>query len=458
MRKKKEKRRSLKHGRKTHTIPASQNRRRPQLQLQQQQQQQEQQQQGNIIMVLLPPRPNHKQQLSLAVLLLLVLAPAVVVGAVATTTTTSLLLDDDYDTTTTTTTNDSRGGAPRPVKNHPPLRAASPSSTSRHLQNPYRVHLEVPECQFQVTQKCTVRDGDNNNNNNNADSDLPAEGVDCETFTPPMLVVDSCMATPYQTTLLYNGGSCAQTDNADVLGIVCQDGGGSGESSLSSQFETNAVQPPLEEGEESYIIVTDAFNLGIVYHTGLVAVGSQYTLESTTDHQQQQQQLMEYGFMIRIFDKNDPSLLLQQVVYDQPLCSSALEAANRFGASQIVQYTNVPQGRVALFKSYQVDMELAVQFALTGRLQTAAVDSLTFMTNFAGYIDLTDTVRGKMIEPSQPLKVTLDVNVDLYEKRRNTLLTQISVGGNYCVGTDFLAFTTGGSAQARRRRRQQQRR
>ena len=276
--------------------------------------------------------------------------------------------------------------------------------------SPAMVRLSTPQCDFDIRLSCKVH-GDR----------LPDKGTDCYAFAPPML--STCQQTPLTTTLLYNGGDCSQTDNADLLGIACQDG--------------DNVSPPTVEGEESYILVTDAASKGITYHEAYVAVGSEFVIDSGNG------QPMEDGFLIQIYDQDDKTTLLQTVSYSQSLCSSTLELSGRFGASQVVGYTNQLQGDIKMFASYTTTLD--VSFALKGLLQAAAMDSLSFFTSFAGLIDATDQVQGQVITPSQPVTVTLPVEVDLFNPTRHTLLAGVSVGGGACTTTEFLSFRTGGA-------------
>jgi hypothetical protein len=89
-------------------------------------------------------------------------------------------------TTTTTTTTKISGlvdlsvaGGALPTPKHLRTVTTPTNQQQRDLQSPQRIRLDVLECSFRVSQQCLVH-GD----------DLPASGVDCETFVPPLLVVE----------------------------------------------------------------------------------------------------------------------------------------------------------------------------------------------------------------------------------------------------------------------------
>lgn len=53
----------------------------------------------------------------------------------------------------------------------------------------------------------------------------------------------------------------------------------------------------------------------------------------------------------------------------------------RFGASQVVGYTNEEQGEVRSVTVYEVEMSVVI--SLNGAVESACIESLEFLTNFA---------------------------------------------------------------------------
>jgi len=274
------------------------------------------------------------------------------------------------------------------------------------------------DCTLDISVGCTVRS-------------TQLMGEVCETFVPPVLPVNTCHQTPLTTTLLYNGGNCTQSDNIEALGYVCQD--------------SKYASPPTQIGELSYIVVTDSYHQNIVYYQGWVRVGSRYVLGNGEP--------MKYGIFVHIYSSEDRSNLLQAMAYPASLCTSELELLGRFGASQVVGYTNEKQGIVLPFASYTYDATVEVTISLPpGSLSSGGVtlESLTLLSSSDGFYDLTPLVKGRSILPFAPLEVSLPMELDVRERRSHTLLTRVSArhdqgtSGGICQGIDYYRLRTGG--------------
>ena len=72
-----------------------------------------------------------------------------------------------------------------------------------------------------------------------------------------------CKDRPTTATMLFNGGSCEQSDNRQFLMSFCTDRNGG---------------PPSEIGEQVHILVTVTKGAGIIYFDGIVSVGDFYQL------------------------------------------------------------------------------------------------------------------------------------------------------------------------------------
>jgi hypothetical protein len=252
------------------------------------------------------------------------------------------------------------------------------------------------------------------------------EGQSCGT---PGIGVEPCRQRPTAATMLYNGGDCEQSDNRQFLKFTCVD--------------TEFGPPPTAEGDRSYIIVTDVKNLGLVYHRGYVNVGENYYLRTPEGEErfEADQRIMIY----RNEDTGDPSNLLQEVQYHSS-CSSNLELKNRFGASQLVEFQNELQGNVTCFASLSFDLNIVIPVKTEG--ESATLVKLTALTNFLGFLDLTEQVAGMEILPGGSVNVSLpSTDVDLSQRRRYTIVTQVTAtanpSGETCTGTDFNSFFAG---------------
>jgi len=262
-------------------------------------------------------------------------------------------------------------------------------------------------CVIELASECTVADG-------------PFAGQDCEA---PLLGFTVCMARPTMATMLFNGGGCEQSDNTQELKFTCQDMNGG---------------PPTNEGEESYIVVTDIKGNGITYFEGLVAVGDTFPLNDGGER-------FEADQFITI-STPDRSTVLQMVQYHSS-CSSNLELKNRFGASQLVEFFNEEQGLVSCFQTISFAIDVALPIEATGS-EPIELTSMTAMTSFAGMVDLTDQVRGMIIGPDSPsIVVTLMGTINAAERQRYTIVynvdgTRVS-DGEACTGMDMISFLAG---------------
>ena len=213
---------------------------------------------------------------------------------------------------------------PSPAPSELPSPGPSPAPSELPSLGPSQAPSAAPtkQCVLNLDVECTLGSG-------------PFEGEDCET---PNFEVQACQSIPTAATMLYNGGNCKQSDNGQSLEFTCED--------------TANGPPPTTEGEQSYIIVTDAKGSGIIYHQGFVTVGSIYHLRTPelADRFVDDQIIMIY----RDENTEDPSSLLQHVQYHSPR-SSDLELKNRFGASQLVEFVTEEQGNVSCFGNHSPD-------------------------------------------------------------------------------------------------------
>jgi hypothetical protein len=250
-------------------------------------------------------------------------------------------------------------------------------------------------------------------------------GQSCET---PGIGIQPCFQRPTGATMLFRGGDCAQSDNRQFLKFTCTD--------------TEFGPPSRVDGDRAYIVVTDVENKGLIYHQDFVTVGSNYYLRTPPGETRfvADQRIMIY----KNEDTADPTNLLQTVQYHSS-CSSNLELKNRFGASQLVEFQNQLQGNVTCFASAQFDLAIVIPIDIEGT--SATLTKLTALTNFQGFVDLTDQVAGMEIVPGGTVTVNLPVLFDLTERRRYTILMQITAtanpSGKVCTGTDFKSFLAG---------------
>lgn len=222
--------------------------------------------------------------------------------------------------------------------------------------------------------------------------------------------------------MLFNGGGCDQSDNTQALQFSCEDFNGG---------------PPVNEGDEVYITVTDIKGLGITYFEGLVAVGDIYELNNNGER-------FETDQFITI-STPDQGTLLQRVQYHSS-CSRNLELLNRFGASQLVEFRNDLQGIVSSFTTFSFSLDISIPLTAIG--EDIEITSLTAETSFAGTIDLTPQVTNTPpLGPGESIVVTLEGTIDGSSRMTYTIQYNIEgvrlSDGAACIGTDTVSFEAG---------------
>lgn len=253
-------------------------------------------------------------------------------------------------------------------------------------------------------------------------------GQPCET---PGIGVEPCLEAPTGSTMLYNGGSCAQSDNRQFLKTSCQD------------YE--AGPPPTEKNTSSYIVVTDARGKGIVYHEGYVRVGTTYYLRTPEGEEK-----FEADQIISIYSSNETSddNLQQRVIYHSS-CSNNLELKSRFGASQLVEFVNDIQGNVTCFAAATFDLGIVIPLSIDGGNST--ITSVTAVTSFADFLNLTSQVSDLDLLPGASASVVVPAEFDLTARKRYTVFVEAyseDSEGQQCHGAGFLAFYAGNPTPA----------
>lgn len=218
----------------------------------------------------------------------------------------------------------------------------------------------------------------------------------------------------------YNGGTCEQSFNIQP-------------SALFQCFDFNGG-PPVEEGQESFIVATDIKGQGINYHSDFVAVGEEFTIaDGGVD--------VEANMNVTIYNSDNliPENIIQTLIYHSS-CSRNLFLKDRFGSIQLVVFVNDAQGVVTCFfnATYSFSIQNEGDFSAT-------LLSLISITNL-GVFNLTDRVAGQQISPGESFVVEEQIVIDLTVRQRYTALSTItgtSPQGNICRATDFLTFVAG---------------
>ena len=266
----------------------------------------------------------------------------------------------------------------------------------------------MKECDLAIEFSCVIADVGNTFN----------AGKDCEA---PDIGISPCKARPTGATMLFNGGGCEQSDNRQLLQFTCED------------FEGG---PPVNEGDEAYVIVSDIKGRSIIYFEGIVRVGEEFPLYDDGNNFVTDQAVTVYT--------PDQGTLLQSVQYHSS-CSSNLELKNRFGSVQLVSFFNGIQGNVTCFETFSLMINVVLPIDVRG--DSATFQSMTAQTNFAGFLDLTDQVVGTVVQPGGSVAVMLQGALDLTQRREYTAVFSVTAitnpTGEICEGMSFDSFTAG---------------
>jgi len=225
-------------------------------------------------------------------------------------------------------------------------------------------------------------------------------------------------------TWIYSGGGCENSWNVQGEKFICEDFNGG---------------PPTTIGEKSFIVVTDADG-EFIYHRDWVTVNSLYEHNSGGER-------FSADSIITIYKNNntgDLANLLQSIQYHSS-CSQTLFLKNRFGANILVEWTNEEQGTISCFANQTFNLEVDIPVEFEGG--PATVTGLTVASNVDPFFfNLTDDVAGVVVNAGDTFQTTINVPIDLTEKRTYNMLitlTADTAGGQICTATDIVTFTAG---------------
>lgn len=249
---------------------------------------------------------------------------------------------------------------------------------------------------------------------------VPSDGsaADCDSIPVPTTL---CEDTPFAMIFKYNGGDCEQSFNLQPSSLFsCQDFNGG---------------PPTEEGEQSFVTVTDTKGMGITYFSDFVGVGGDFFVEDDGNN-------VADDMQVAIYSSADTSqeTMLQAIVYHSS-CSENLFLKDRFGSVQLTVFVNEKQGAVTC------DFSVTYVFSVENVAEESdlILQTLESDTNI-GLLNLTNEVNGVVVAPGNSATFERAVILDLTVRQRYTLDTTVmglsrqSIG---CSNDDFLSFEAG---------------
>lgn len=262
----------------------------------------------------------------------------------------------------------------------------------------------------------------------------PPEGF--ESCTEIMMENSVCTGRPIQMEFIYNGGDCENSFNS--------------QSNPQFQCEDFKGGPPTDDGNESFIVVSDAKGLGTVYFAGWVQVGNTFELSDGGNEFVDDQN-------ITIYDSNvtGPDKIIQTIVYhsscgaDSSL-NQGISLKDKFGAVQLVGFTNEAQGELSCFTSSDFDIQVSVP----SNVENQPVTITSMVTQYSitpdgeeGNFNFTSDLGGLEISSaSAPVTVDLSIDLDLTSRKVYNVFTQISgitSTGQVCQGSDLYQFAAG---------------
>lgn len=261
---------------------------------------------------------------------------------------------------------------------------------------------------------------------------LPDNQTDCA--LPPLQ--DLCSERPSKMVMRYNGGGCDQSDNVQPEKSGCVD------------FDEG---PPTDQGTESYITVVATKNPETVYFQGIVPVGEQFELDDSSGR-------VEADMTIKIYEPDATGVGPGRILQDQffhSSCSQNLFLKDRFGSVQLVAWLNGIQGFVTCFVDVIFSFDIVNGVLGNPSEETSSATLLSFftLTNLVGdgdrpiFVNLTDSVYGKTINPGDSFKFEAVFTIDATVRRFYTAISNL-VGRNddsngICQASSSLSFTAG---------------
>lgn len=241
---------------------------------------------------------------------------------------------------------------------------------------------------------------------------------------------NNCQGRPQVIEFRYNGGGCSQSDNLQSRQkFSCEDVNGG---------------PPTVKGAPGYVVAMKAGGEDL-YFSGPVAVGETFILNESKEFDK-----LSADMTIQMFDANpEEGGTLFQTVDVHLSCSQKLFLFDRFGATQVVEWSEV-DGRVV--SSRQSDIRTGtIEIKLDTTSDIVKPIRLTEMNMIASAlsepIDYTPDVAGVLLEPGTVIQIEGPrIDIDLSVRTRYTFFLALNgetLDGSICNGSSFLECTVG---------------
>ncbi|GAX13895.1 hypothetical protein FisN_5Lu206 [Fistulifera solaris] len=275
--------------------------------------------------------------------------------------------------------------------------------SSSPLRNNLRTRLlnehGADKCLLDVHVQCTVE----------GNEQLP---MNCDDFVPAPLLLAQCTETPFSVTMLLRGDRCQPSN----LGVDCQD-----------HFPRSETS---QEDDWLFVVATDASGKAMEYHRGWVRVGDHYILSNGLP--------MEHGIQINVYNDEHESNLYQRVTYREKLCTNQHAFLGLLGGSQIIKFKDRYNNAVTPFRSssYQafIDIKILRQDKMA---ESIRLESLNVLTSFEDILELSDELKGAVLEQGTSYQVRVPLSLNLLEKQDHSLLVQVTGKAGECVGASF---------------------
>jgi hypothetical protein len=185
-----------------------------------------------------------------------------------------------------------------------------------------------------------------------------------------------------------------------------------------------------QEDDWFFIVATDASGQGMEYHRGWVRVGDHYKLSNGLP--------MNHGIQINLYTDENESKLYQKATYRESLCSNQNEFFGLLGGSQFIDFMDAQDNTVTPFRSSSYQAFIDIKIVPHGSsAESIQLESLDVMTSFEEILDLSDEVKGAVLEPGTPYQIRVPLSLNLLEKQDHSLLVQVTGNTGDCVGASF---------------------
>ena len=252
---------------------------------------------------------------------------------------------------------------------------------------------------------------------------VEANGTKCDDLIPEAVI---CEQGPSELVMLLNGGDCSQSFNIQPEQLFqCFD-----------FSPPNGVGPPPKKG--LLYVEAQASKGSDPYFEGMVEVGTSFAL--TAPPGGKDKLAADTSVLIREGPGGPP----MQLINFHTSCSRNLFLKDKYGAIQVIGWTNEEQGTVSCLKNVTYNYTIEN----TGVVDAELLSLTTFLDPPGTTVNLTEAVVGQILESGGNFSVAVAVQIDLITATPYLVEAELvgkSPGDVECADSDSLKFVAGGN-------------